>query len=268
MRAYLIGPEQGKQFLFVFIGLRYTVCLEKLLTMSFRLLAIFVLLAWAPLRGEAQDSACDDAMRLLDDKFGSAERFTALIKIDDAKASSFRTKLCHQAFSVCEFSFCSEEEEAVEGEEEKVIPLPVSLSSDPLAWLRQPMSCTFLIEQIRSRYAPLGKFSELPKFKQDEINAVMETACSARFEHCKFKACATAEMPKTGDEIADGTEQADGESSSSGIQEVLQRKADTLRSLVTLWQERRQERIQEAVAKEQESGITWGPFRVIVVSED
>lgn len=67
---------------------------------------------------------------------------------------------------------------------------PLPIESDPLAWLKGDLSCEQLTDQIRGRYAPLGKFSDLPEEKKQELRLVLGVACSQRFAACDFKACA------------------------------------------------------------------------------
>src|SRR5262245_13006278 len=61
--------------------------------------------------------------------------------------------------------------------------------ADPLAWLENDMSCQELTDQIKSRYAPLGKFSDMPDAKKEELRNVLAVVCSPKFARCGFRSC-------------------------------------------------------------------------------
>ena len=65
----------------------------------------------------------------------------------------------------------------------------VQSSADPLAWLDSDLACEELVSEIKKRYGSLGKYSEMPIVKREELKEVLDVSCSERFEHCGFKSC-------------------------------------------------------------------------------
>ncbi len=64
-----------------------------------------------------------------------------------------------------------------------------AIEADPLAWLKADMSCSELTDQIKARYAPLGKFSDMPEGKKAELREVLAAVCSSKFARCGFRSC-------------------------------------------------------------------------------
>jgi len=57
------------------------------------------------------------------------------------------------------------------------------------AWLGDVLDCSQLRNEIRTRYSGVGKFSQLPSEKKDELRVVLDVTCSERFKHCSFSNC-------------------------------------------------------------------------------
>ena len=89
---------------------------------------------------------------------------------------------CLPKFSECSFSICARAK--------KVNLIPEKQRKNPfLVWLNEPMSCEDFRKQMRERYALLGPYASLSEKKKSELRYVLDTSCSPRFKHCKFKSC-------------------------------------------------------------------------------
>lgn len=73
--------------------------------------------------------------------------------------------------------------------EDSPLEQPLKIVTDPLAWVKLPLTCEGFIDQLRARYEPLGTFRDLPEVKKNEVRQILEMACSERFRHCKFESC-------------------------------------------------------------------------------
>ncbi|MFN8389589.1 MAG: hypothetical protein U0136_04805 [Bdellovibrionota bacterium] len=65
-----------------------------------------------------------------------------------------------------------------------------SIETDPLAWLKNDLSCDQLVDQMKARYSPLGPFSEMPAATKAELRQALDVVCSPKYAHCAFSSCA------------------------------------------------------------------------------
>lgn len=125
---------------------------------------------------------------------------------------------------------------------------PIGIETDPLAWLNTSLSCNELTDQIKSRYAPLGKFSDLPDAKKEELRHVLEIVCSERFSRCKFKNCQR-------EESADS-----GSAPPMSDDELVSQAEAQLRSLIADQEKLQKARLEQARKKGGQN--TWGRISV------
>ena len=125
-----------------------------------------------------QADSCEMFAKGLAENFGSATPadFTPEQR---AELRIILREACGERFKECGFSICGLAKDKT-GE---------AIVTDPLAWLAGDLTCDQLIEQIKARYNPLGRYSELPESKKGELREVMDVACGPRFAACRFKAC-------------------------------------------------------------------------------
>lgn len=106
-----------------------------------------------------------------------------------AELASVLSAACGPRFAECEFEICSERNRTkTETTAEKPVR-PVTIESDPLAWLKQPLTCGELVEQFQARFGPLGRISDIRGEKKKELEQVLRVSCSKRFLHCNFSTC-------------------------------------------------------------------------------
>jgi hypothetical protein len=193
---------------------------------------------------------------------------------------------CGPRFAACKFDICQDEESA-EGKEEaqpqktpEPTPTPAPtpepdkdvepprIQTDPLAWLGQELSCDEFKDQIRARYGPLGPWDSLPPKTKLELQAVFDTACSSRFEHCDFKRCAKDKV-----EPAEGAEDLELDKVRVEFEspahrrytELLSQRAEAMRQyrmLFELLKKSSDRAIEARMSYEREKGIYWQRFVV------
>lgn len=135
--------------------------------------------------------------------------------------------------------------------------------TDPLAWLEQPLTCDGFLEQIQIRYAPLGKFSELPPAKKAEVRQVLNLVCSERFAHCDFPSCR---------KLAKGSRAATASKGEGSTMTAAEQKAEVQRRLKERlefireeFELRRAQQNELIAAKQQEErrkGLEWQRFSI------
>lgn len=134
--------------------------------------------------------------------------------------------------------------------EDPTLEQPIKIITDPLAWLKLPLTCEGFIDQLKARYEPLGKFRDLPEVKKNEVRQILEMACSERFKHCKFKSCrrrvpySSPSTPTTEDNQIDPRKVAE----------------KLLRELYDAKIAHDQEVIAKQIAEEQKSKLVWQRF--------
>jgi hypothetical protein len=168
---------------------------------------------------------------------------------------------CGPRFAECEFEICGERNRTkVEQAEEKPARL-VTIESDPLAWLKQPLTCGELVEQFQARFGPLGRISDIRGEKKKELEQVLRVSCSKRFLHCNFSTCIRREggsAPSTDDEsplapIAPEVKQAMSEQS--------------YLDLVKVQFSRRERMIELKRMEEKSTQVAWQEFQISLENE-
>lgn len=152
------------------------------------LLTVFALpqLAGADLLWLEKADSCESFAKGIKEQFGGAKKYSSLDERQKAELKIVLKAACSDRFRACGFVDCSTVKTEPKPDTAATSP---AIAKDPLSWLQMELTCEELVGQMKARYEPLGKYSELSGEKKEELKQVLEVACSERFAHCSFKNC-------------------------------------------------------------------------------
>ncbi len=119
------------------------------------------------------------------------------------------------------------------------------IETNPLAWLKDDLSCGQLTDQMKARYSPLGPFSGMPPKKKVEVRAAMDVICSPKFAHCDFGGC--KRLPEATAPVA-------GFSTEPSSEALAQQK---LNQMVSERERQLQQTIKKQASRELRSKLGW-----------
>lgn len=207
-------------------------------------------------------------------KFYESLGDATVLKAEESEAlEHVLNEACGARFKECNFKLCEKrslsaiDDSSARGAEQGPI------KTDALAWLREPLTCDGLLDQIRARYEPLGPYSGLPAEKKKELDHVLDVSCSARFNHCKFATCAKFGSNDSAKRLEGFAAQADGAGEfwpeeRAEVDDKLmalsqyQKASLELQKAIKLEHERLIGLIAQARALEESEGLEWIKFTV------
>jgi hypothetical protein len=159
---------------------------------------ILYLIVALPVHAQEVANNCEEFSQLILKKYAVIEESIA---VNDGKLTADQSvqvrellrSACSPQFSPCGFSICKTENSPTLPNIVKEIPTealipetPVDgISSKPLGWVTDNMSCEDFLGQLRSRFQP----GNLDEGKRKELKSALELACGAKFKRCNFEAC-------------------------------------------------------------------------------
>lgn len=153
-----------------------------------------------------------------------------------------------ERFAYCKFKTCNTIDQAaasvLSNSSGAQAPLSENAEAALPTWLLADLNCEQLRLEVRERYAKLGRLSELPAEKREELRKVLDVVCSERFAHCKFSRCGTANLPPVEESTLLSRQHS-----------ILQKRVAESRRALLL-------KIESETQREAQEGRNWVPFSV------
>ncbi len=207
-------------------------------------------------------------------KFYESLGDTSVLKVEESEAlEHVLNEACGARFKECNFKLCEKRSLSLKDDPATGSSGQAPIKTDSLAWLKEPLTCDGLLDQIRARYEPLGPYSGLPAEKKKELDHVLDVSCSARFTHCKFATCAKFGASDSEKRLEGLSAQGEGSGElwpeeRAEVDDKLmtlsqyQKASLELQKAIKLEHERLTGLIAQARAQEESEGLEWIKFTV------